>query len=264
MKSLYCIISFVILLLFVSCGLKLKQNDERKANGRIEVKRYDRIETRYLTTGDFAALQQLNTDYPRETRILIEDVLQLGEISDPEINSKFLNYYQDTLLQRIISDVEFQYAEMDDVNSQLTKAFKRLRELIPEVNIPYIYSQIGSLDQSVIVVDGSIGIFLDKYLGADYPLYKKFYTQKQCKLMTREYIVSDCMSFYLLSLYPYKSLKSSSRKSREIHAAKIMWSVNKVVGRRVFDTEYVNKVDKYMKSHGDVTLDELLKSADIV
>ena len=95
MKTLYHIISFVLLFLFVSCGIKLKQNDEG-ANGRIEVKRYDRIETRYLTTGDFAALQQLNTDYPRETRILIEDVLQLGEISDPEINSKFLNYYQDT------------------------------------------------------------------------------------------------------------------------------------------------------------------------
>lgn len=263
MKTLYHIISFVLLFLFVSCGIKLKQNDDG-ANRRIEVKRYDRIETRYLTTGDFAALQQLNTDYPRETRILIEDVLQLGEISDPEINSKFLNYYQDTLLQKIISHVELQYADMSDINKQFKKAFKKLRELIPGVKVPYIYSQIGSLDQSVIVVDGAIGIFLDKYLGADYPIYKKYYTQKQCKFMSREYIVSDCISFYLLSLYPYKSVKSPSRKGREIHAAKIMWAVNKVVGRNVFNTDYVNKIDKYMKSHGDVTLDELLKSGDIV
>lgn len=82
--------------------------------------------------------------------------------------------------------------------------------------------------------------------------------------MSREYIVSDCISFYLLSLYPYKSVKSPSRKGREIHAAKIMWAVNKVAGRNVFNTDYVNKIDKYMKSHGDVTLDELLKSGDIV
>lgn len=43
-----------------------------------------------------------------------------------------------------------------------------------------------------------------------------------------------------------------------------MWAVNKVAGRNVFNTDYVNKIDKYMKSHGDVTLDELLKSGDIV
>ena len=163
-KSLYYIISCTILFLFVSCGLKLKQNDDRNANERIEVRRYDLTETRYLTTGDFAALQQLNTDYPRETRILIEDILQLGEISDPEINSKFLNYYQDSILQRIISDVELQYADMDDVNKQLTKSIRKLKKLIPDMNMPYVYSQIGSLNQSIIVVDSSIGIFLDKYL----------------------------------------------------------------------------------------------------
>ena len=32
----------------------------------------------------------------------------------------------------------------------------------------------------------------------------------------------------------------------------------------IIQKKRVNKVDKYMKSHGDVTLDELLKSADIV
>ena len=264
MKSLYYIISCTILFLFVSCGLKLKQNDDRNANERIEVRRYDLTETRYLTTGDFAALQQLNTDYPRETRILIEDILQLGEISDPEINSKFLNYYQDSILQRIISDVELQYADMDDVNKQLTKSFRKLKKLIPDMKMPYVYSQIGALNQSIIVVDSSIGIFLDKYLGADYPLYRKFYTQEQRKYMSREYIVSDCMSFYLLSLYPYKLLKDNSRKSREIHTSKIMWAVNTAVGRKLFDTKYVNKIEKYMSSHKSLTLDELLKSDDIL
>lgn len=263
-KSLYYIISCTILFLFVSCGLKLKQNDDRNANERIEVRRYDLTETRYLTTGDFAALQQLNTNYPRETRILIEDILQLGEISDPEINSKFLNYYQDSILQRIISDVELQYADMDDVNKQLTKSFRKLKKLIPDMKMPYVYSQIGALNQSIIVVDSSIGIFLDKYLGADYPLYRKFYTQEQRKYMSREYIVSDCMSFYLLSLYPYKLLKDNSRKSREIHTSKIMWAVNTAVGRKVFDTKYVNKIEKYMSSHKSLTLDELLKSDDIL
>ena len=60
--------------------------EDDTANG-VEVKRYDRLQARYLTTGDFSALQQMNTNYPMETRTLVEDVLQLGEVNDPEINT---------------------------------------------------------------------------------------------------------------------------------------------------------------------------------
>ena len=72
----------------------------------LEIDRYDRLEYRYLTTGDFSALQQMNTEYPIETRTLIEDVVKIGEITDPDINTKFLKFYQDTTLQSVIAAVE--------------------------------------------------------------------------------------------------------------------------------------------------------------
>lgn len=40
----------------------------------MKVERYDRLESRYVITGDFSALQQMNTEYPIETRTLVEDV----------------------------------------------------------------------------------------------------------------------------------------------------------------------------------------------
>ena len=72
-------------IVFVStaCELKLKQFGEDSQTTLIEIQRYDRLESRYLTTGDFSALQQMNIEYPMETRTLIEDVLQLGEVNDP-------------------------------------------------------------------------------------------------------------------------------------------------------------------------------------
>ena len=39
----------------------------------VVVDRYDRIQSLYLTTGDYSALQQMNTVYPMQTRTLIED-----------------------------------------------------------------------------------------------------------------------------------------------------------------------------------------------
>ena len=107
-RKLYIIIVTVILLASTACELKLKQYGEDSQTTLVEVQRYDRLQSRYLTTGDFSALQQMNIEYSMETRTLIEDVLRLGEVNDPEINSKFLNFYQDTILQSLIADAELQ------------------------------------------------------------------------------------------------------------------------------------------------------------
>ena len=40
--------------------------------------------------------------------------------------------------------------------------------------MPEVYTQVGAFDQSIIVANDMLGISLDKYLGADYPLYRKF------------------------------------------------------------------------------------------
>lgn len=226
-------------IVFVStaCELKLKQFGEGSQTTLIEIQRYDRLESRYLTTGDFSALQQMNIEYPMETRTLIEDVLRLGEVNDPGINSKFLQFYQDTTLQIIITEAEVQYANVSDISKQLNKAFDRLRKLSPNVSIPTVYLQIGALDQSVVVGNNSIGISLDKYLGEYYPLYDRFYTEAQRAQMTREHIVPDCMFFYMLSIYPLKDYEVRSQYERDLHVGKIMWIVNSLLDKKFFSTK---------------------------
>lgn len=246
----------------VACELKLKPNDEDDKTSLIEVQRYDRLESRYLTTGDFSALQQMNTEYPMETRTLIEKVLQIGLVEDPEINTKFLNFYQDTTLQTIIAETEAQYANMDDINQQLNDAIVKLRKWIPNMPIPNVYSQIGALDQSIVVGNQSIGISLDKYLGEDYPLYFRYYNESQRKAMKREFILPDCLSFYLLSLYPIKDFDNRPQIDKDLHLAKVMWVVNKALGKKFFNTKYVDKVDKYMSINKKETISDLLINND--
>lgn len=224
------------------------------------MQRYDRLQSRYLTTGDFSALQQMNIEYSMETRTLIEDVLQLGEVNDPQINTKFLNFYQDTILQSIIADAELQYANMSDINKQFDTAFKRLRKICPQMKLPIVYAQIGALDQSVIIGNNSIGISLDKYLGADYPLYKRFYTKEQCRMMTRDYIVPDCMSFYILSMFPLKNHESRTQYERDLHMGKIMWTVNRILGKKMFATKYTDTVERYAKANPQMTVKDILES----
>lgn len=254
-------ILFLLLLLCTACEFKLKPNENDTDERPIKVERYDRLESRYLTTGDFSALQQMNTEYPIETRTLVEKMLQIGEVSDHDINEKFLRFYQDSTLQAIISDAESEYANMEDINVQFNKAFDKLAEWLPGIPKPRVYAQIGALDQSVVIGEKIIGISLDKYMGAKYPIYQRYnYSNEQLQSMGRNFIVPDCLSFYLLSLYPMKGYDSRTQLEKDLHMGKVMWGVNKAMGTHLFDTEFIDAIDRYMHHHPSVTVEQLMKS----
>ncbi len=257
MRKIYGIL-FSIMLLCFGCQWQLKPSDAGDAI-QISIERYDRIESLYLTTGDHSALRQMNTYFPMQTRTLIEDVLRLGKVDDPETNHRFLHFFQDSTLQRMLADVQQQYADMDDINNELAAAFERLQARMPALKIPHFYAQIGSFDQSIIVADGSLGISLDKYLGADYPFYRENYRDDQRSMMVRSMIVPDCLAFYLLSLYPAPRELAGTPDGRHQHMSKIQWVVNEVVGRDVFHGKMISDIDDYMKSHQQQTIDALLR-----
>ena len=243
-----------------SCDFKFKSTGKGSDDDAIVIERYDRLESRYLTTGDYSALQQMNTDFPRQTRTLLEDVLKLGEVNDASINSRFLALFQDTLMQEIISDAEMQYASVDDLNKQLTSAFGNLKKLLPAIKIPSFYTQITALDQSIVVGDKMVGISLDKYLGSDYEIYHNFYAADQMTTLSREYIVPDCLCFYLLSIYPLEDFETSEQWERDMHMGKIMWVANRALGKRFFTNGSLAEVEKYMRRHVKVTPAQLLNT----
>ena len=244
MRKVYYFL-LVVLLGCISCEWQLKSFGDE--DFQIVVERYDRVQSLYLTTGDFSALQQMNTVYPMQTRTLIEDVLRIGKVNDPQINKRFLLFYQDSTLQSLISEAEQQYANMEDINQDLTSAFEYLKEAIPSMVVPEVYAQIGSLDQSVIVGNNTIGICLDKYLGGRHPLYQNpdyGYKSEQ------------------LAIYPMPQDRPLSQQERDIHIGKIQWVVNRAIGRELFQTPYTQLIDRYMKNNKNITVEQMLRNND--
>lgn len=243
----------------VGCQWNLSNGDAEKESGRIAIERYDRLERHFLTSGDISALQQMKTEYPMQTRTLIEDVLRLGHVDEPDINNRFLVFFQDSTLQTLISDVEKQYADMSDIEKALSEAFARLEEMIPTLQQPHVYAQIGSLDQSIVVGEGMLGISLDKYLGKYHPVYLRYgYTERQREMMTREFIVPDCLGFYLLGFYPFADEAQAGE-----HMARIQYVVNKAMGHKVFTNDRVKAVEQYMKKNPETSVNELLTGNEL-
>ncbi len=250
------------LLLLASCNFPLFRTRGRDAVDSIEIMRYDRVEARYLTTGDFSALQEMNTSYPMQTRALIEDLVQLGSVSDLNITKTFLDFFQDSTLQVIIFAAESEFADMNSLTKELRTAFRNLKREFPQTDIPKFYAQIGALNQSIIVDNNVVGICLDKYLGSDFPVYERFYDAQQRETMTREYIVPDVMVFYLLSSYGMFEYARTSQRWRDVNTSIVMYVTNKLVGREAYKSDNIDRVAAYMRRHPDTTLKNLLEMTD--
>lgn len=202
---------------------------ERSDSTAVHITRYDKLLTEYVKFNSFSALQKMNTESMQETKILIEDVLSIGRVNDDNIHQKLKEFYSDTTLLQLMADVEAKYEDIGKIEKQINKGFARLTKEVPQLPVPHVYTQISAFNESIIVQDSLIGISLDKYMGADYPLYKKFYYDYQCRSMSPERIVPDCFFFYLFSKYPLPANSKRTLLHTLLHFGKLNYIVQEIL-----------------------------------
>lgn len=235
----------ILSLLVLSACRDDRQKDFFLSEGKVKIHRYDRLQFEASAMNSVTALQRMNMDFPNATKILIEDVLALGSVDGEKINDRLCEYYSDSSLVNLMIDVEEKYKDISSYEEKLTDGFKKLKKEIPSFVVPVVYSQISALNQSIVVADSLLGISLDKYMGEDYPLYKKYYYSYQRKSMIPERIIPDCISFYLSSLYPF-GWEDGHRTLYDVmmYKAKIAWITEKVLGVKKMGTSTLGYTDK--------------------
>lgn len=162
----------------------------------VKIERFDRVLDEYVSLGSYTALHHMNTHYPRQTKLLIEQVLQLGRVDEPDIEKRLRTYYLDSTVQVLLDEVHRQYSDLSDIERRFSHEMRILKNSYPDFHQPHVYAQISCLHQSIVVADTLIGISLDKYLGADFPIYQNYYSEEQRRQMVRDSIVSDAIAAY--------------------------------------------------------------------
>ena len=195
----------------------------------IKIVRYDKLIYEATAMNSFLALQKMNTKHPQATKILIEEVLDLGEVNSSRVNEQLCDFYSDSLLVKLMEDALEKFKDMSGIEKQLTHGFRALKKELPSITIPKVYAQISALNQSVVVGNNLLGFSIDKYMGEDYPLYKKFYYSHQRKSMAPENIVPDCFMYYLVGQYPFM-WKKEHRTLFDliIYRGKLAWIIEKI------------------------------------
>ncbi len=222
-------ILLVCCLCLAACQWKLSGEDDKDTDMDIKVCRFDKLLNEYVSLNSFSALQKMNTEYPQETKILVEDVLTIGEVDDNNINGRLKAFYADSTIRVLMRDAMEKFEDMKGIEQQLTKGFRKLKKEIPSFKIPRVYAQLSALNQSVVVGDSILGFSIDKYMGADYPLYKKYYYDYQCRTMEPSRIVPDCFVYYLISEYPIPWNWNRSLVDHIMHSGKMHWIIARIL-----------------------------------
>jgi hypothetical protein len=131
------------------------------------------------TTIDAAGLQKLMDRYPAFSNIFFDHVMP--PVSDIEIHDDRESRFNDILTwvrhphtQWLYHTVEQTYPSLDDVQSDLTKAFTYAKYYFPEKSTPAIYTTISDFGYFPFIYaedstkDG-IGISLEMFLGDTFP-----------------------------------------------------------------------------------------------
>ncbi len=241
------------------------------ASDDVRFVRYDRMVNDYINTGNVALWQRMNMEFPRETRALIEDVLKIGPVDKEGIEDSLRSYYSDPTLTQLRMDVARRFENLSVYEADLSAAFTRLSNESPSFVIPKVYTQNSAFNQSIVVGDSLIGVSLDKYLGAEYPAYKKYFYENQRATMESARIVQDCLFFYLNQQYafPNKGRKHTLGEWM-VQQGRIGWVVSQLICKKPIDVAaYQPATKRWYTSHErevwtTMTRPELWNSTDSV
>ena len=236
MKRCWPILLCVMLFLGISCETSVQQHTVKGEKKGITIHRYDKLLEDFLHSGSLSSSQKLTMDYRRQTQILIENILEISSVERDSVLRQLHDFYSDTTLVRLREDVARQFTNMEDVEKELTKGFQRLQKEIPNIPIPFIYSQVSAFNESIIVIDTLLGISLDKYMGVDYPLYKRFYYSYQRNTMRRDRIAPDCLFYYLISRYPIVFVDGTCLADIMLYSGKIYYAIQQLLRYDNFGT----------------------------
>lgn len=216
------------LLLLLSCQDAV-EGEGKSGKVNVSIIRFDQMLNDYVEFNSFLALQRMKTECPSETKLLVEDIIGLGEVSDDQMDGKLKVFFSDSTLRVLMKDALVKFGDMNGIERQFDKGFAKLKEEVPSMRIPLVYSQFSALNESVVVTDSLLGFSIDKYMGEDYPLYKRYYYDYQCRSMNPNRIVPDCFTFYLMSEYPFPTDGRRCLLDIIMHLGKIHYVVARIL-----------------------------------
>ena len=196
----------VVLILFVLffAGCKHDPLDVDVSNVELEIQ-FQRLDQDIFALNPAAG--QTNTDaiYEKYGDFFVdycEGVLRIGNPETEGFQYSVAQFITDESMKTLYEDVQFEYEDVTPIEEQLTKAFRYFNYHFPDSTIPKVVFNISALNYAIIATPTTLGIGLDMFLGANYPIYPMVGLPKyRYDNMKPQQIVPQAMKGWLQATY---------------------------------------------------------------
>lgn len=203
MKRIFFII-IVLPLFFVSCKSNRLDVDVSDIQSNIAVERFD--QEFYACSGNsmYAEIGKIAEKYPLFFDLYNSHIISCGSYSEQSYYECLKVFFSDYSVIEAYGAVNKEFASCDDIQDALNDGFRHLLYYYPETELPRVVTFVAGFNQSVVLMDGYVGIGLEKYLGADCPLYDMLQIPDYAKReMQRKMIPVDVMTEMFHDEHPY-------------------------------------------------------------
>lgn len=157
---------------------------------------------------------------------LFSYVINTGDINDPAFADFLVRFCTDKQNNEVYASVMKIFPDLSKIKADLEEAFRHYIHYFPDRKIPHFYTCITGFNNSLITGDSSLGVSLDRYLGADCDYYPRLEIYNYIAArMTPDNVVPDCMYGWGASEWDFASMnyKADNVITEMIHLGKLKY-----------------------------------------
>lgn len=236
-------LSFLTLSIF--CGCTGKSFGMLENTEPMHINRFDSALYQWIDSDNPVQLEKIKQEYPHMLDVLEKAIFQTRR---PAFFNDLINYFSEPTLKKLYREAITFYAGDDAKTIHIAKefayGFAQMKKQFPTMQLPAVYMHVSGFQQNMIVADSLLSCSIDKYMGADYPLYADFFYDYQRKNMVPERVAKDGLSVWLQTEYPFQG-KDNVLLERMIYEGKICYVLTQIGNKYTFrdlfslsETEY--------------------------
>jgi hypothetical protein len=146
----------------------------------------------------------LEAKYGSFFQLFSQGIIGIGNPGEEGFSDYLSSFLTDKMVTEVKQRVDEVFPNTNELNLELTKAFKRVRYHFPNQKIPAIYGFVSGFNNSIVLGDSIVGIGFDRYLGRSCAYYPKLGIHNYLSYnMHPQKIPSDVMRTFALGEFPY-------------------------------------------------------------
>jgi len=224
MKNNFNIIVICLLIsILASCVSDKFDVDVSKINVDLKIKRFDQELFSFNPDSINKYIPVLQNRYGDFFSLFCNEIINIGGYENKYFPEYLKAFITDVNIKEIHKQCKNKFKNIDDIENDLTSAFKHYKYYFPQAKTPNVYTYISGFNQSIVIADNILGIGLDKYMGKSYDYYSKLQLPKYMRIkMNKGMIVPDCMKAWSYSEFQFKD-SANNLIDNMIYQGKIMY-----------------------------------------